>query len=70
MLTIEDSPKLKKTTLKNRKFHTIYMTHEYRFQYHTDIPLETVRRHDVILCLLDAKPNIRGLPFDLYYLLS
>lgn len=71
MLTIEDSPKLKKKkkTLKNRKFHTIYMTYEYRFQYHTDIPLETVRRHDVILCLLGARPNTRGLPSDLCYLL-
>lgn len=56
-----DPPMLKKTTLKNRKFHTIYMICEYRFQYHTNIPLEAVRRHDVILCLLDAKPNTRAL---------
>lgn len=37
MLTIEDSPKLKKKkkTLKNRKFHPIYMTYEHWFQYQT-----------------------------------
>lgn len=32
------------------------MTYEYRLQYHTNITLEVVGRHDVILGLLDAKP--------------